>query len=196
MNVPNGFLVVAAVVIAAAVGAETYLREEISDLRRTVADVATKADAAATAATAADTAAKQAAAKADQADASAQQAKAAADQAQAVATAAKAATDRQVSAVPAQTASPAGPATDIATGRDLALQICSACHVVAADQHFAPTLRPPAIDFRAVANRPTTTAATLRAFLSAPHGKMPDAMLVNDQITALADYLMSLRTQP
>jgi mono/diheme cytochrome c family protein len=83
----------------------------------------------------------------------------------------------------------------VATGRDLALQICSACHVVSADQHFAPTLRPPAPDFHGIANQPATTERSLHDFLLTPHGKMPDAMLVDYQVTALVNYIMSLRDQ-
>ena len=200
MAVSNGVIIVAAVVIVVAVGAETYMRQEVRDLRQTVAEISTRTDNAEAAATTAGTAAKQAAAKADQADATAAQAKEAADQARALATAAKETADRLMVAATAPPASAqptarAATATDIAVGRDLALQICSACHVVSPDQHFAPTLRPPASDFHGIANRPATTNRTLHDFLLTPHGKMPDAMLVDYQVTALVSYIMSLRDQ-
>ncbi len=71
--------------------------------------------------------------------------------------------------------------------------ICSACHVVSPDQHIAPTLKPPAADFHDIVNRPETTDRTLHDFMLKPHGKMPDPTLVEYQVTALVDYMMSLR---
>ena len=199
MAVSNGVIIVAAVIVVAAVGAETYMSQQVKDLRQTVTELSTRTTNAEAAATTAGTTAKQAAAKADQADATAAQAKEAADQARALATTAKETVDRLTvaTAAPAsaQPAARAATTSDIATGRDLALQICSACHVVSADQHFAPTLRPPASDFHSIANRPATTDRTLHDFLLTPHGKMPDAMLVDYQVTALVNYILSLRDQ-
>jgi mono/diheme cytochrome c family protein len=201
MAVSNAAIIVAAAVIVAAVGAETYVRlQEVRDLRQAVAEISTKGDNAVAVAMQAGTTASQAVARADQAGAAATEAKETADQARALATLAKETADRTASAAAAspapaqQPARPAG-APDLTAGRDLALQICSACHVVSPDQRFAPTLRPPAPDFRGIANRPATTERSLRDFMVIPHGKMPDPKLVDYQVTALVRYLLSLRDQ-
>jgi hypothetical protein len=55
---------------------------------------------------------------------------------------------------------------DIRTGRALSLRLCTVCHVVSSDQEMAPILRPPASNFHSIANKPGTTADSLRRFLS------------------------------
>jgi hypothetical protein len=64
---------------------------------------------------------------------------------------------------------------------------------VSPDQNFTPTRSPPAPDFHDIANWPATTDSTLHDFMLKPHGKMPDLRLPDYQVTALVDYLMSLR---
>ena len=94
-------------------------------------------------------------------------------------------------------AAPARAAADpqVQKGHDLAVQFCAACHVVAPDQGRAPLLKPPAPPFTAIANRTDTSANSLQAFLRVPHGKMPNPMLAEYQVTALTAYIMSLRTR-
>jgi hypothetical protein len=68
-----------------------------------------------------------------------------------------------------------------AAGRELALRVCTGCHIVSPDQPFPPviTRTPSPPDFRTIANMPTTTVASLRRFLSTlrpvpmpePHGR-------------------------
>lgn len=60
----------------------------------------------------------------------------------------------------------------VTAGRDLALIVCSACHVVARDQPYPVSLTHPAPAFEAIANRPDTTAASLQRFLSGTHWDM------------------------
>jgi mono/diheme cytochrome c family protein len=87
----------------------------------------------------------------------------------------------------------------VAAGHELALKVCSACHVVAKDQDLAPILRPPAPSFFAIAHRLEITEAFLRQFLSAPHGnrgkslKMPNPQLVYYQIDEVVAYMLSLK---
>lgn len=86
-----------------------------------------------------------------------------------------------------------------AAGRALALRACTGCHVVAPDQQFAPLLRD-APDFRAIANRPGTTAAQLQRSLTGlpqvpPHGQMANPLLSNAERADVAAYIMSLRSQ-
>lgn len=90
-------------------------------------------------------------------------------------------------------------ADDIRAGRALSLKLCTSCHVVSSDQEMAPILRPPAANFHAIANKPGTTAESLRRFLSETHSSistpksMPNPELTEDQARQEAAFLMSLR---
>jgi mono/diheme cytochrome c family protein len=79
---------------------------------------------------------------------------------------------------------------DAKAGARLARQWCSSCHLVAANQTSAVPQGPPS--FPAVA-RSGMTPAQLRAFLSHPHGAMPDLALTRVEIDNLIDYIESLR---
>lgn len=92
---------------------------------------------------------------------------------------------------------------EVAAGRDLALLVCSICHVVAADQKFAPRLEQRTPSFEEIANRPNTSAESLRRFVTTTHwdGRtipmtMPDPMLVEYQISQVINYILSLRKHP
>jgi cytochrome c1 len=90
---------------------------------------------------------------------------------------------------------------DVAAGHYLALRLCTFCHVVSPGQQAAPFLNPPAASFRTIANRENTTAASLSAFLHAPHktaptaAEMPDLELSDEQISTLVSFMVSLRGQ-
>jgi mono/diheme cytochrome c family protein len=94
----------------------------------------------------------------------------------------------------------ADPLGDPAEGHRLALKICSACHVVAADQDIAPIVRNPAPSFQAIANRPGTSAASMQHFVQTIHRtlangtNMPNPRLTDEQATDIASYIVSLRT--
>ena len=90
----------------------------------------------------------------------------------------------------AVTAAAANARADAETGAGLARQWCSGCHVVAAGQNTAVPQGPPS--FSTVA-KSGVTAAQLRAFLSHPHGAMPDLALTRVEIDDLIDYIESLR---
>ncbi len=79
---------------------------------------------------------------------------------------------------------------DAKKGEQIARQWCSTCHVVAANQTGAVPQGPPS--FPSVA-RSGMTAAQLRAWLSHPHGAMPDLALTRVEIDDLIDYIQSLR---
>jgi cytochrome c len=79
---------------------------------------------------------------------------------------------------------------DAGAGAQLARQWCSSCHVVAAGQTGTVPQGPPS--FAGVA-KSGMTAAQLRAFLSHPHGAMPDLALTRVEIDNLIDYIESLR---
>lgn len=82
---------------------------------------------------------------------------------------------------------------DIDRGRALAERWCGNCHVAdrtatAARADGLPTLP-------AIANNPDMTAAKLRGFMSAAHGRMPDLSLgARDQDDLIA-YILSLRAK-
>jgi len=87
----------------------------------------------------------------------------------------------------------------VSRGRHFALLVCAACHVVATDQEAPPILSTPGPSFDAIANRPETTVASLRAFLTTTHAKitiptgMPNPQLVDYQIDEVISYILSLR---
>lgn len=56
-----------------------------------------------------------------------------------------------------------------AAGREVALYNCDACHIVAANQELRPLISGYAPSFFDIANKPTTTEASLREFLSHTH---------------------------
>ena len=93
----------------------------------------------------------------------------------------------------------ADPVGNPAEGHRLALKICAACHVVAADQEEAPLLRNPAPSFQAIANRPGTTAASVQHFVQTIHRTfangtdMPNPELTEDQAADIASYVVSLQ---
>jgi mono/diheme cytochrome c family protein len=78
---------------------------------------------------------------------------------------------------------------DAKAGAQLARQWCSGCHVVAAEQNTPVPQGPPS--FQTVA-KSGLTAAQLHAFLSHPHGAMPDLALTRVEIGDLIDYIESL----
>ena len=82
---------------------------------------------------------------------------------------------------------------DVTAGRNLALQWCSNCHVVAKGQTQAAIDSAPS--FFAVANDSSTTETGLRAFLGTPHPSMPNIALSRDETTDLIDYILSLQGQ-
>jgi len=88
---------------------------------------------------------------------------------------------------------------DVSKGRHLAIMLCTACHVAAPDQPYAPTLSPPAPSFESIAQRAETNSDSLRKFLTTTHQGldnpkgMPDPVLADSQIRAISAYLLSLR---
>jgi cytochrome c len=81
----------------------------------------------------------------------------------------------------------ADPAAD---GARLAQRWCATCHVVAATQSGSVPQGPPT--FPTIA-KSGLGADQLRAFLSHPHGAMPDLSLTRTEIDSLIAYIQSLR---
>jgi mono/diheme cytochrome c family protein len=90
-------------------------------------------------------------------------------------------------------------ADKVANGHQLALLICSACHIAAPDQKTPPILTRPPPSLESLANRPGVDAASVQKFLLTIHlsmanGKdMPNPQLTEDQAHDIALYVMSLR---
>ncbi len=80
---------------------------------------------------------------------------------------------------------------DTSSGRNLALRICSDCHVVAADQPRPTTDGAP--PFAAVARDPATTEPGLRVFLRSSHTNMPNLILSQGEVDDLVRYILSLK---
>jgi mono/diheme cytochrome c family protein len=95
-----------------------------------------------------------------------------------------------LTAIVAASPSRAQYAGDAATGAALAQTWCADCHVVDRRQARGNDAVP---SFPAIAGAPGTTTMSLRAFLTTPHGRMPDLKLSHTQIDDLAAYILSLR---
>lgn len=79
---------------------------------------------------------------------------------------------------------------DVTKGAQIARQWCASCHVIGAGQTGAVPQGPPT--FQSVA-RSGMTPDQLRAFLSHPHGAMPNLALTRAEIDDLIGYIQSLR---
>lgn len=80
---------------------------------------------------------------------------------------------------------------DAAKGRDLALQVCIACHFV--DKGESDDNSYEATAFQNIADNPAHTALSLRVFLTTPHKNMPNLVLTDDETDNLIAYILSLR---
>jgi len=87
-----------------------------------------------------------------------------------------------------------------AHGEHIAQLVCSACHVVAANQEYPPLLTKPAPSFAEIANRPGVSAESLQHFIQSTHWDtdtlpmtMPSPMLSKSEARAVADYILTLR---
>lgn len=88
-----------------------------------------------------------------------------------------------------------GRGADVTAGRQLAINVCEECHVVASHVETPSSLRGYGPSFLDIANKPGTTEQSLRAFLAHPHAlaKMPYPDLTAQQTTTVAAYILSLR---
>ncbi|MCP3476635.1 cytochrome c [Bradyrhizobium sp. CCGUVB1N3] len=76
-------------------------------------------------------------------------------------------------------------------GHRLAEAWCKSCHAIQPQIAGMSDQAPP---FAAIANRPGTTALSLKVFLKTSHQNMPNLVIAPDQAEALANYILSLRT--
>jgi mono/diheme cytochrome c family protein len=85
---------------------------------------------------------------------------------------------------------PAGAYADAANGERLARQWCANCHVVNGGSPSAAIPQGPP-SFRVAAGH--LDPGQLRAFLTRPHGAMPDLALTRAEIDDLSAYIGTLR---
>ena len=78
---------------------------------------------------------------------------------------------------------------DATRGSQLARQWCASCHVTSGNPAGNVQQGPPS--FHTIAG--ARTADQLRAFLSHPHGAMPDLSLTRQEIDDLVGYIETLR---
>ena len=91
---------------------------------------------------------------------------------------------------------------EVARGEHVARLVCSACHVVAADQDYPPLLNQATPTFAEIANRPGVTVESLRRFITTTHWdvdklpmSMPNQMLSPAEAQAVSRYILSLRNR-
>jgi cytochrome c len=77
-----------------------------------------------------------------------------------------------------------------AAGHRLADAWCKDCHAIEAAT--AGTANP-APDFAQIANKPSTTALSVKVFLQTSHPSMPNLVIAPDQADDLANYILSLK---
>jgi mono/diheme cytochrome c family protein len=85
---------------------------------------------------------------------------------------------------------PAAASADAANGERLARQWCANCHVIDGSGPSARLSQGPP-SFRVAAGH--LNPGELRAFLSHPHGAMPDLALTRAEINDLIDYIETLK---
>jgi len=79
---------------------------------------------------------------------------------------------------------------DAEAGRLYAVNMCTGCHSVVPETDGVGLFAP---DFTRIARSPTTTPASLRAFLRSDHDLMPNFNLKRDEIENIVAYIASLR---
>ncbi len=91
---------------------------------------------------------------------------------------------------------------DPVNGHRLALLICSACHIAGPDQNGLPILRPPAVSFQSLAQKEGANYDQIREFMLTTHQdvthpkEMPNPMLMEQEASDIAAYIISLRRRP
>jgi mono/diheme cytochrome c family protein len=76
-------------------------------------------------------------------------------------------------------------------GQELARTVCAECHSVDRGDDLGGVAGAPS--FQEIADRPSTTELSLRAFLRTSHAGMPDLVLTEPEVDDIAAYILSLR---
>ena len=84
------------------------------------------------------------------------------------------------------------PSGGASAGHRLAEAWCKECHAIEAATAGSKGSPP---DFIAIANRPSTTALSLKVFLQTSHRSMPNLIIAPDQADDLVSYILSLKRE-
>lgn len=79
----------------------------------------------------------------------------------------------------------------VETGARIARETCASCHSIGAGPEKKAVSAAPS--FEAIAAMPSISELAIKVFLQTPHASMPNIMLAQAQINALAAYILSLR---
>jgi mono/diheme cytochrome c family protein len=82
------------------------------------------------------------------------------------------------------------PSDGISAGHRLAEAWCKDCHAI---EPMTVGARGSPPDFTAIANRPSTTALSLKVFFKTSHRRMPNLIIAPEQADDLANYILSLK---
>lgn len=77
-------------------------------------------------------------------------------------------------------------------GRAVAAQLCSSCHAIGREPQEGGSVGP---SFVRIANMKATTGLALNVFLQSHHQKMPSLRLDRDELDAVIDYILSLKSE-
>jgi cytochrome c len=77
-----------------------------------------------------------------------------------------------------------------AAGHRLADAWCKECHAIDTGTAGTASAAP---DFAKIANKPSTTALSIKVFLQTSHPSMPNLVIAPDQADDLANYILSLK---
>ncbi len=80
---------------------------------------------------------------------------------------------------------------DAREGRELAREVCSACHRVEKEERGVSPVGAPA--FQDVADDPAVTETALQVFFRVPHESMPDLILTPTETDDAIAYILGLR---
>jgi mono/diheme cytochrome c family protein len=90
---------------------------------------------------------------------------------------------------------------DVEAGRQLAEEVCSACHVVEPGAGFVgerltlPFEPGVPLTFEDIANTSGVTEGLLLAWMATSHPNMPDLVLEPEELMAITAYILSLRAE-
>ncbi len=76
-------------------------------------------------------------------------------------------------------------------GRDIAVKNCSECHLVGSKDETPKSFTAPS--FADIANMTSTTLLSVKVFLQTPHSNMPNLILNEAELDAIANYIVSLK---
>ena len=82
------------------------------------------------------------------------------------------------------------PSESISAGHRLAEAWCKDCHAI---EPMTMGARGSPPDFTAIANRPSTTALSLKVFFKTSHRRMPNLIIAPEQADDLTNYILSLK---